>query len=111
MEKDREADPRTTHKSRLMKIDFSNEYIDEFMNVWDYIAIDSLDRANFFKDELKSKISDIPFMPYKYRKSIHFNDENIRDLIFKGYTIPYFVDTENDIILILGILKYKDALV
>jgi len=42
-------------------------------------------------------------MPYKFRKSIHFNDENIRDLVFKGYTVPYLVDDE--VIVVLGIVK------
>jgi plasmid stabilization system protein ParE len=90
-----------------MKIDFSDEYINEFMAVWDFIAQDSFDRANSFKDELKAKIADIPLMPYKYRRSTHFNHEDIRDLIFKGYTVPYFIDKANDRIFVLGILKYK----
>jgi hypothetical protein len=34
-----------------------------------------------------------------YRISIYFEEENIRDLMHKGYTIPYEVDLENEIIL------------
>ena len=37
-------------------------------------------------------------MPLKCRKSIYF-DDNIRDLIFKGYVIPYKVDkTKNKLL-------------
>jgi len=49
-------------------------------------------------------------MPFKFRQSIYFEDENIRDLIFKGYTVVYKVDTEKEIITIVGIKKYKNDL-
>ncbi len=45
-------------------------------------------------------------MPYAYRKSIYFNDKNIRDLIFKGYTIVFLI-TENKI-EIYGFVKYQE---
>lgn len=44
-------------------------------------------------------------MPYKFRQSKCFNDENIRDFIFKGYVIPYLIDKENNKIVILAIFK------
>jgi hypothetical protein len=37
-----------------------------------------------------------------------YDNENIRDLIFKGYTIPYMVDSENNKIIILDIFKWRD---
>ncbi|EGR7920127.1 type II toxin-antitoxin system RelE/ParE family toxin, partial [Campylobacter jejuni] len=42
---------------------------------------------------------------YKFRKSLAFDDENVRDFIFKGYVIPYKIDKEKDLIIILGIYK------
>ena len=54
-----------------------------------YIAQDKPSASMKFKNELKKKINLIPDNPYKYRKSIYFNDENIRDLIYKKYTIVY----------------------
>ncbi|EAK5974251.1 type II toxin-antitoxin system RelE/ParE family toxin, partial [Campylobacter jejuni] len=47
----------------------------------------------------------LSFMPYKNRKSLSFDNENIRDLIFKGYVIPYLIDKSKNEILILGIYK------
>ena len=44
--------------------------------------------VRFIKD-LRQQIKNIPNMPKKYRKSYYHNDENIRDMIFKGYTIIY----------------------
>jgi hypothetical protein len=47
-------------------------------------------------------------MPFKARKSLHIDNEHTRDLIFKGYTIPYYVDEIHSIIIILDIFKWQD---
>jgi len=33
-------------------------------------------------------------MPYKCRQSIYHDDEKIRDLIYKGYTVVYAIEEE-----------------
>lgn len=88
-----------------MKIAYDKNFADKFKVIWDYIAKDSQNTANKFKRELKLDIEHIPHFPYKYRKSIWFNNENNRDLIFKGYTIPYYIDKET--IVILDIFKWN----
>ena len=49
-------------------------------------------------------------MPYKFRKSFYFDNEEIRDMIFKGYVIPYKIDKASDEIIIIGIKKYQENL-
>jgi mRNA-degrading endonuclease RelE of RelBE toxin-antitoxin system len=49
-------------------------------------------------------------MPYKCRKSIYFNDDTKRDLIYKGYTIVYKIDEDKDTITIIGMKKYQNEL-
>ena len=44
-------------------------------------------------------------MPYKFRRSKSFDDNKIRDFIFKGFVIPYLMDEPNDTIVILAIFK------
>jgi len=73
-----------------------------------YIAKDSKNRALSFQRRLNKILNNLSHMPYKYRKSYYYNDNNIRDLIFKGYTIPYMVDNENNQIIILDIFKWTD---
>jgi len=90
-----------------MKIVYRLKFVNEFNNIWDYISLDSKNRANKFKKEFRELIEDIPFMPYKYRKSIYFDDKDIRDLIFKGYVVPYKVDEAKNQIIIIGVNKYK----
>jgi len=47
-------------------------------------------------------------MPFKFRQSIYFEDESIRDLIFKGYTVAYKIEESEARIIILGIIKYQE---
>jgi len=91
-----------------MQIYTNNDFDQSLDEILDYIALDSLEKALDFVHELQTKFETLPFMPYKFRKSIYFDNENIRDFIYKGYVIPYLVDQE--CIVILGIVKYRETL-
>lgn len=51
------------------------------------------------------KIQNIPNNPYACRKKENAIDENVRELIYKGYTIPFEIDNEKQKIIILGIFN------
>lgn len=84
-----------------------NRYIENLQNLLDNIAKDSITRANKFRINLDKKINNLPNMPFKYRQSNYYKDNKVRDLIFKGYTIPYLVDKEKQLIVVLDIFKYS----
>ncbi|WP_323588870.1 type II toxin-antitoxin system RelE/ParE family toxin [Aliarcobacter butzleri] len=86
-------------------------YLQKLQSIMEFIAQDSLNQAIKFQVDLDEIIDDIPNMPFKYRKSIYFNDNNIRDLIFKGYVVPYKIDTTKNKIIIIGINKYMEKLI
>lgn len=88
-----------------MKIVFKEEFESQFDDIFLFIQKGSNQRAEQFKHELLGEISKLDFMPFKWRKNLDLNDENVRDLIFKGYIIPYHV-IENEI-RILGIYKHN----
>ncbi|NEW60359.1 type II toxin-antitoxin system RelE/ParE family toxin [Sulfurovum sp. bin170] len=92
-----------------MKIVKSDKYLVQLKVIVRFIALDSPFRARKFKQELESKVKSLDNFPYKYRKSIHFKSEQIRDMIFLGYVIPYFVDKSNNQIVVIGIVKYQDG--
>jgi len=71
-----------------------------------YIADDSKTRARNFRNNLHKKLNSLDNFPYKFRKSIYFDNENIRDYVFMGYNVPYLVDEENDVIVVLDIFKW-----
>jgi len=92
----------------LEKIRRSDEFRENLSKILFYIAKDSKNRANNFKNSLRKEIEELTFMPLKYRKSIYFNQENIRDFIFKGYCIPYIIDEDKKKIILLDIIKWEE---
>ena len=47
-------------------------------------------------------------MPFANRKSIFFDPEDIRDLVFKGYIIVYKIDKNKKVIDVFGFTKYEN---
>ncbi len=73
-----------------------------------FISKDSRKKSLTVRNELDKQINDLGLFPYKFRKSLYHQNENIRDLIFKGYTIPYLIDEEKETIAMLDIFKWID---
>ena len=93
-----------------MQIIRDEKYTLKLQSILLYIATDNLSEALQFQLDLDHLIDNLPWMPYKFRKSIYFEDDNIRDLIFKGYVIPYKIDNDLNTITIIGINKYQQNL-
>lgn len=87
-----------------MKIRFESNFEQSLLSILDYIATDKLSASIKFRKELQHKISLLRDNPYLHRKSIYFEDEAYRDLIYKGYTVIYKIS--KDIIIILEIFKW-----
>jgi len=81
----------------------SDRFKNELEVIIDFIALDSVNRALLFYDEIISKINNIVENPYIYRKRPTLNNDSVRELIYKGYTVPFLID--KDKIIILGIFN------
>ena len=93
-----------------MRIIRSKEYTLTLKDLIKYISLDSKSRAITFKSEIDKQINSLVDMPYRCRKSIYFDDDTKRDLIYKGYTIVYGIDKIQETIIIIGMKKYKNDL-
>jgi hypothetical protein len=91
-----------------MELERSEKFAENLENILIYIAKDSKPSAHRFVNELYETLYSIEPYLYKYRKSIYFDDESIRDCVFKGYVIPYKI-FESKIVL-LGMTKYRRGL-
>lgn len=89
-----------------MNFEFDDRFIKALSDIESFIALDSLERAEKFKNDIIDKISSLDFMPKRCRKSTLANDESIRDLIFKGYIIVFKI--QNDTIEVLYIYKENE---
>ena len=88
----------------MFKIDTTPRFDDELLTVLDFIAEDSINSTLEFHDELIEKLHNTPDNPFLYRKRENMN-EYIRELIYKGYTIPLYIDEEKKTIFVLGIFN------
>jgi hypothetical protein len=59
--------------------------------------------AQGFKLYLQTVIVNMQTKIAKYKKSIYFDDENIKDIQNQGYLIPFYIDDNNYVLL--GIAK------
>jgi len=88
-----------------MKIIRTEEYQKELLVILKHIAKDKITASRKFKQDLNIQINQIQNFPYKYRLSYYFDDENIRDMTFKTYTINYEIDLNENTIFILSIFN------
>jgi plasmid stabilization system protein ParE len=88
-----------------MQIKRHRKYVSNLFSILEYIAKDKVLASQKFKDDIDEKIENLINFPYKNRPSRYFENENIRDMIFKGYTIVYEVKPQEDTIEILDIFN------
>jgi plasmid stabilization system protein ParE len=94
-----------------MTIEKSHRFNQELAAVLAFISEDSPQRALAFLDKLILLIEMLSEQPYLCRRRDTADDNYTRELIYKGYTIPYYIDTEHQKIIILGIFnqnKWKE---
>lgn len=76
--------------------------LDEILNAIDKETEGS---AKSFKLYLDTIIINMQSKIEKYKKSVYFDDESIKDIENQGYTIPFYIDKEKNLYVLLGIVK------
>jgi hypothetical protein len=64
--------------------------------------------AKSFKLYLDTILLNIPSKAQKYKPSIYFDNENVRDIEHQGYTIPFYYDKDQKKYVILGIIDNRE---
>ena len=88
-----------------MQIIYKKTFENQLFHIINYIAKDKISASINFAKELEEVIFLIPNNPFKYKPSIYFDNKNIRDMTYKGYTINYKVNFEKDLIEVLRIFN------
>ena len=89
-----------------MKLKLTESFIKQLSRQVSYIAFDKPEAAKKFKADILSEVKFILKFPLKNRQSIYFEEEKIRDLIFKGYVITYEVSRTE--IIVFAFTKYRE---
>jgi hypothetical protein len=58
-----------------------------------------------YKIYLDTIILNMPTKVQKFKKSLYFDDDNIKDIEHQGHIIPFYIDEETGNYLLLGIVK------
>lgn len=82
----------------VMQIEFDPEFMIALIEQLDRIAEDKPSAARDFRQSLITQCKSLVDMPYRCRKSIYYDDEHVRDLVFRGYVIVYMIHNESIII-------------
>jgi len=93
-----------------MKVSFEAKFIEKLNDQVRYISKDKPQAARKFKRDLIKNLRKDLKQPFHFKKSIYFDNENIRDYVFKGYTSVYEINTQQNCIVVFGFIKYKDSL-
>lgn len=91
-----------------MRISILDTFSEKLDHQVEYIAQDKPAAARKFKKDVIAKIRGLKNNPFKCRKSFYSENENIRDLIFKGYVITFLVDLNTNTIVVFALYKYEE---
>jgi len=88
-----------------MEIICSELYENQLKGILEPLVKEDISFAKKFKMYLDTIIINIPTKVNKYKKSIYFDDENMKDLEYEEYKIIFRVENGNKRFIILAIVK------
>jgi hypothetical protein len=80
-------------------------YETQLKEILSLFANEDFKAAKAFKLYLDTIIINIQTKAHKYKSSIYFNDENIRDIQHEEYTVVFFEDKVNQNYLLISIIR------
>lgn len=89
-----------------MRISYTKQSLEHLRNIKNFIAQDSVGRANSFLHKLKSKIELLATFPKLGQVNQNFDDASVREMVFNGYKVIYKIEEED--VFILAVYKYID---
>ena len=88
-----------------MKIKETQRFKQELHAIVHCIKKDKPNASIKFAKNLKIAIKNLLDLPYQCRPSIYYDDRNIRDMIYYGYTVIYEINQEEDVLEVLTIFN------
>jgi plasmid stabilization system protein ParE len=91
-----------------MKVILKDDFRTKLENLVEYIAQDRPIVARNLKNLILANLKDVSKRPQSCRKSIYDEDESIRDLILKGYTVVFRISSTA--IEVFGLINREEKL-
>ena len=89
-----------------MRIVYEEQFRMQLTAILAFIARDNPYAARAVRDGLKSRLENVIEYPESCRKSLYFDDDTIRDLVFMGYTTIYRITPDE--IRVLDVFKWQN---
>lgn len=83
----------------------SNLYKEQLKVILKHLEEENVSNAKNFELYLDTVIVNMQTKIKKYKQSIYFNNENIKDIENQGYTIPFYIDEKKKVYVLLGLLN------
>jgi plasmid stabilization system protein ParE len=93
-----------------MKVSFEEKFIEKLNDQVRYISKDKPQAARKFKTDLIRNLRKDLKQPFHFKKSRYFDNENIRDYVFKGYISVYEINVQQNCIVVFGFIKHTNSL-
>ena len=90
---------------KIMQILCSSSFEKQLKELLSEYAKEDFAATKNYKMYLDTIIINMPTKVQKFKKSIYFNNEDIKDIEHQGHIIPFYFDEEKEIYLLLGIVK------
>jgi len=87
-----------------MKILVTQLYETQLKEILEKYFQDDFESAKKFKIYLDTLLINIPTKAQKYNSSSLFNDQNIKEVEYENFLIPFYHNKEESTFLILGII-------
>lgn len=88
-----------------MKILCTPVFEEQLKSILETFSDEDFEATKNYKMYLDTIIINMPTKIQKFKKSIYFDDDNIKDIEHQGFIIPFYMEEETDTYLILGIVK------
>ena len=88
-----------------MKILCTPLFETQLKTILEAFAKEDFEATKKYKMYLDTVIINIPTKVQKFKQSVYFNDEHIKDLEHQGFRIPFYYEEETQTYLILAIVK------
>ncbi|QFR48256.1 hypothetical protein FJR48_00365 [Sulfurimonas lithotrophica] len=86
-----------------MKILCTETFEKQLKHILKPMANQNFEDTKKFKTYLDTILINIPTKAAKYKKSVYYDNENVKDVEYEQYTIVFYIDELNNSYVILGI--------
>jgi len=91
-----------------MKVKISRDFLHQLNAQTEFIAQDKPKAARKFKNDFLNRLRKIGAYPFSSRRSIYFDEDQIREVVFKGYKIIYRVDEIKSETEVFGLIRSQE---